>query len=551
MKIALAQIDCAVGDFDGNLKKIIQFSVDAKKKGASIVVFPEMALTGYPVEDLALRRSFLEASKRALNFLVARSSDEDMLDLMLVIGTLSPTKRTPDANRVAIARNSAYAILNGEIITKYDKHLLPNTGVFDEYRVFEEGTSEGSFKLNGERFQLFICADIWNLEQISDRVKATNKDSRIDHIIVINASPFEVRKQSTRYNIARQLIHGTDISLTYVNMVGGQDDLVFDGASFCMFRGKVFARAKKFREELLVVDIEKNNSPTQENFALHSESYDTESIYRALVLGLRDYVQKNGFTEVVLGLSGGIDSALCAVIAKDAVGAKNVMGILMPSKFSSKSSIDDALETVNLNGFKHCIQSIEPIYDAYVAELRMSSVAQENIQARIRGNILMNYANTNPSALVIATGNKSELAVGYSTIYGDAVGGFAPIKDVLKSKVYELAVWRNGHEFEKNNGSVIPKNSITKPPSAELRADQKDQDSLPDYAVLDAMLELYVENAHGKDELINAGYDRELVEEVVRMVDRAEWKRRQYPPGPKVSALAFGRDRRLPITSRF
>jgi NAD+ synthase (glutamine-hydrolysing) len=577
MKIALCQIDTTIGDLEGNARKILAAAKLAQQKNARLAIFPEMTLTGYPLEDLALRNSFQTSTEIMLQKLLIRTIEEELQDMYLVVGTFG-ARRNAEQFHYHKPTNRAVVIHGGEVIAGYDKHFLPNYGVFDEYRIFSPGKKETVFEVDGLKIGLLICEDIWNQGGTVERLKTHD----IDLAVVINASPFEVNKSKTRLKVVQDVGKRLGAKVAYVNLVGSTDDLVFDGESFVIDEnGAMMNVPTFFGETIEVVNLDtqmryaNKNSNLVENYALSAppssvdlinlDEMDTgyikedehnmvvpvqEQVYRACVLGLQGYAEKNGFNSVVLGLSGGIDSALVATIAKDALGGENVLGILMPSKYSSKGSIDDAVQLAENLGCKYVTHSIETEYNSYEKDLDMSDLAKENIQARIRGNIIMAYSNSF-GHLALATGNKSELAVGYSTIYGDAVGGYAPIKDVNKTMVFSIAKWRNKIAIENGEIPPIPQNSITKPPSAELRPDQKDQDSLPDYEVLDDILEQYIEMMHGRTELVDAGFDPKLVDKVVRMVDTAEWKRRQYPIGPKVTTLAFGRDRRLPITNHF
>jgi NAD+ synthase (glutamine-hydrolysing) len=543
MRLALAQVNTCVGDLDGNAAVVRRGCARAAAEGAHLVAFPEMALTGYPIEDLALRESFRQAVGEELRALAVGLREDGHGDLTVVVGFLG----TSPAGRPT---NSAAVLRGGRVVARYAKHHLPNYGVFDEYRHFSPGSSSLSVEVAGHRVGVVICEDIW---QRGGPVSAL-AETGIDALVVINGSPYEHGKSSQRLRLVQAKAAEVRAPVAYVNLVGAQDDLVFDGASFVVGRdGAVAATAPAFEEDLLVVDLPdpiaddltprptRTNAPTREDPAL---------MYAALVTGLRDYVVKNGFRSVALGLSGGIDSALVATIAVDAIGAENVVGVQMPSVYSSQHSLDDAAELARRTGLHLRRQPISPMVDAFQAELALAGVAAENLQARVRGVILMALSNSE-GHLVLATGNKSELATGYSTIYGDAVGGFAPIKDVSKTRVWELARWRNAAAVAAGAVPPIPESSITKPPSAELRPGQTDQDSLPDYALLDDVLDAYVERARGREAMIASGFDPQTVDLVLRLVDRAEWKRRQYPLGPKVTALAFGRDRRLPVTTRW
>ena len=431
----------------------------------------------------------------------------------------------------------------GRVEAHYDKRNLPNYGVFDEFRNFAPGTTTTVFEVAGRRLGLAVCEDVW----VDDGPVAELGTRGVDAVVVLNGSPFEAGKGDVRLELAARRAREAGSPLVYVNLVGGQDDLVFDGASFVVAAdGTLLARSPEFVEDLLVWELPDDGVPAPGPLA--PELDVDEAIYRACVAGLAGYVTKNGFTSVVLGLSGGIDSALVAAIAADAVGGANVTGIAMPSRYSSEHSVEDAADLARRIGADYRVEPIADMVDAFESQLALRGVAAENIQARVRGMVLMAVSNME-GQLVLATGNKSELAVGYSTIYGDAVGGYAPIKDVLKSRVWALSRWRNNVALDAGEIPPIPESSITKPPSAELAPGQQDSDALPPYELLDEVLTAYVEHAEGRVELLGRGFDPDVVDRVVSLVDRAEWKRRQYPIGPKVSALAFGRDRRLPVTS--
>ncbi|WP_225754671.1 NAD+ synthase [Actinotalea sp. Marseille-Q4924] len=536
LTFALAQIDTRVGDVAGNADRVVEWSRTAADAGARLVLFPEMTLTGYPVEDLALRDSFARAADRALQDVLRRLVDEGLGDLTVVLGTLGRTGQ-------GRATNQAVVVRGGEVLARYDKHHLPNYGVFDEYRIFAAGSQPCVVEVEGRRVGVVICEDIWQ----DGGPVAQLADEGIDLLAVLNGSPYEEGKVHLRGELARRRAPEVDAPVAYVNMVGAQDDLVFDGGSFVVASdGTPVAGSPQFVEHLLLCDLPDDGDPRPGVLAppLHPD----EEVYSALVTGLRGYVRKNGFSSVVLGLSGGIDSALVAAIAADAIGGANVVGIGMPSRHSSEHSKDDAADLARRIGADYRVQPIAPMVDAFESQMDLPGVAGENLQARVRGVILMGISNVE-GHLVLATGNKSELAVGYSTIYGDAVGGFAPIKDVDKSRVWQLARWRNDAATDAGQVPPIPESSITKPPSAELSPGQVDSDSLPPYDLLDEVLDAYVEHAEGREELLARGFDEAVVDKVLALVDRAEWKRRQYPPGTKVTALAFGRDRRLPVTS--
>jgi NAD+ synthase (glutamine-hydrolysing) len=502
-----------------------------------------MFLTGYPVEDLALRKSFIDASRQVLRSLAAQLDAEGLGDVLVVVGYLDSA---PDhVDRLGRPRhspqNSAAVIRGGSVQATYAKHHLPNYGVFDEFRYFVPGDRGCTFDVAGKRVAVAICEDLW--QEGGPVVWA--KESGAELLVVINGSPYERDKDDTRLDLCQKRAAQADMPLAYVNLVGGQDELVFDGDSLVVdASGTVLARAAQFSPELLVVDLD---GPPAD---IAPRMDDSEEVYQALVCGLRDYVRKNGFASVLLGLSGGIDSALTAAVAVDALGAEFVHGVGMPSQYSSQHSRDDAADLARRTGLSFREVPIAPMVDAFIDSLRLTGLAEENVQARVRGTTLMGISNQE-GHLVLATGNKSELAVGYSTMYGDAVGGYAPLKDVPKTLVWELARWRNRRAAEHGEVPPIPESSITKPPSAELRPGQVDTDSLPEYSLLDDILDDYVEQDRGASDLVAAGFDAALVERVVGLTDRAEYKRRQYPPGPKISFKAFGRDRRLPITSRW
>ncbi|MGC0271663.1 NAD+ synthase [Pseudactinotalea sp. Z1739] len=538
LRVAMAQVNPTVGDLDGNAALVRAHTATAARQGATVVVFGEMALTGYPIEDLALRTSFREAAQAGATELARDLQADGLGEVAVVIGSLGSA---PDGRPT----NTALVLQHGGIEYTYTKQHLPNYGVFDEYRIFAPGTQAGIIRVGAHRLGLAICEDIWRDGNVIGDLAGAD----LAGLLVLNGSPYERGKTDQRAELVGRRAGELGCPVVYVNLIGGQDDLVFDGGSFAVDAGgQVLSRASMFREE--VVTVELAGGPGQ---AVAPAGSDPDQMYQALVLGLGDYARKNNFASVVLGLSGGIDSALVAAIAADALGPEAVVGISMPSAYSSEHSRDDAADLAQRLGMPEQnfrTVGIADLFDAFQAQLRLEGVAEENLQARIRGLILMAVSNSEHH-LVLAPGNKSELAVGYSTIYGDAVGGFAPIKDVSKSRVWELARYRN--ERARRDGQVepIPENTITKEPSAELRPDQRDTDSLPDYAVLDAVLEAYVERNQSRARLVQEGFAVEVVDLVVRLVDQAEWKRRQYPLGPKVTSMAFGRDRRLPVTGGF
>ena len=554
LRVALAQINPTVGDLAGNSALIRANLKEGKKAGAHVIVFPEMILTGYPVEDLATRPSFQSASIKALEQLAKDIESDGCGDVVGVIGYLDRNNGAP--------QNAIALIHGGQIKARYAKRHLPNYGVFDEYRNFVSGDGTLVARVHGVDIGFAICEDIWQeAGMLADLAKRTP-----GLVLVPNGSPFERKKDGVRLSLVQKRAKEVGAPFAYVNMTGGQDDLVFDGDTIVVdASGKLLARAAQFDDQLLVLDIEAKGATSKPDVTISEdeaviaspiagliapEISEVEQIWKALVLGLRDYIEKNGFRSVVLGLSGGIDSALVAAIAVDALGAKRVNGVAMPSKYSSEHSIEDAQEFAKNTGIHFRTVAISPMVDSYMANLTLKGLAEENLQARVRGTTLMGISNQE-GHLVLATGNKSELAVGYSTLYGDAVGGYAPIKDVYKTDVWALARWRNAQAIAAGEVAPIPARSITKEPSAELRPDQKDTDSLPDYELLDKILMRYVDGDEGFDSLTAADFDIALVTRIIGLVDKAEYKRRQYPPGAKVSARAFGKDRRLPMTSRW
>jgi NAD+ synthase (glutamine-hydrolysing) len=548
LRVALAQINPTVGDLAGNTALISKYTKEAVAESADVIVFPEMVLTGYPVEDLAMRASFRSASNKALSQLVS-SMDPS---IVAVVGYLDESSQGAPQNNVAI-------ISGTKVVATYTKRHLPNYGVFDEFRNFVPGDSTLVVRVKGVDIGIAICEDIWHsLADLAARKPGV--------VLVPNGSPYERNKDDVRLALVQKRAKEIGAPLAYVNMVGGQDDLVFDGDTIVVdAQGTVVSRAAQFEEQLLVVDIESVTQTAQPDCVISESGHvaagsvapvvaarmsDNQEIWSALVMGLRDYVAKNKFRSVVVGLSGGIDSALVACIAVDALGAKCVNGVAMPSKYSSDHSVEDATAFAARTGIHFRSVAIEPMVESFMQSITLKGLAAENIQARVRGTTLMGISNQE-GHLVLATGNKSELAVGYSTLYGDAVGGFAPIKDIYKTDVWALARWRNEQSVERGEVPPIPVRSIEKEPSAELRPDQKDSDSLPEYELLDQILTRYVDGDEGSATLIAAGFDAALVMRVIGLVDKAEYKRRQYPPGTKVSARAFGKDRRLPMTSRW
>ncbi len=577
LRLALNQIDSTVGDLAGNSEAIVHWTRHAAEQGAHLVAFPEMVLTGYPVEDLALRSSFVEASRQALRALAARLDAEGFGELPVVVGYLDRSEHAAAryGQPAGSPRNAAAVLHRGGIALNFAKHHLPNYGVFDEFRYFVPGDSMPVVRVHGIDVALAICEDLW---QDGGRVPAA-RSAGAGLLLSINASPYERDKDDTRLELVRKRAQEAGCTTAYLAMIGGQDELVFDGDSIVVDKeGEVVARAPQFSEGSVILDLELPAAAAEapsgvvddglriDHVVLSDEPVaayepelaggyaerleDEEEIYSALVVGLRAYAAKNGFSSVLIGLSGGIDSAICAAIACDALGAQNVYGVSMPSKYSSDHSKGDAAELARRTGLNFRTVPIAPMFDAYMESLELTGLAEENLQARLRGTTLMAISNQE-GQIVLAPGNKSELAVGYSTLYGDAVGAYGPIKDVYKSSVFRLAKWRNRAAEERGQTPPIPEASITKPPSAELRPGQVDTDSLPDYEVLDAILELYVDRDQGMDAIVAAGFDAELVAKTLRMVDTAEYKRRQYPPGTKISPKGFGKDRRLPITNRW
>ena len=566
LRLAMAQADPTVGDLRGNADLVVEWSVRAAAAGAHLVLFPEMFLTGYPVEDLALRPSFIAASRATALDVAQRLVAAGVGDLPVVVGFLDQVEGAPDVpGTPRHSPQNAVAVLHqGEIVARYAKHHLPNYGVFDEFRYFVPGDLSVVVRIRGVDVALAICEDLWQ-----DGGPVSEYALRAPGLLLVpNGSPYERNKHDVRLELCRRRAAEAGCTLAYLNTVGGQDELVFDGDSLVVAAdGAVLARGQQFVEELLVVDLDlplSDGSWTVEAVVSADPvpTYDAEparmsprledpaDVYAALVLGLRDYARKNGFRSVVFGLSGGIDSALVASIACDALGADSVHAISMPSQYSSDHSLADAADLAQRTGLHRRIIPIEPMVSTFVETLKLTGLAEENVQARVRGTILMGLSNSE-GHLVLAPGNKSELSVGYSTIYGDAVGGFAPLKDVPKTLVFSLARWRNADAASRGETAPIPENSIAKPPSAELRPGQLDTDSLPDYDLLDDVLDDYVEVDRSPDDLVADGFDATLVERVIRMTDGAEWKRRQYPPGTKITQRAFGRDRRLPITNKW
>ncbi|MBU3716407.1 MAG: NAD+ synthase [Candidatus Nanopelagicaceae bacterium] len=551
--MASAQINPIVGDIKGNVAKVLEAVLDAKSEGANLVLFPEMVVTGYPVEDLALRPAFRRASIDATKSLATELLAKGCGEILVCVGFLDDDGRP---------LNSIALIYGGEIKAKYVKRHLPNYGVFDEFRNFAAGLGTLVVRFRGVDIGVAICEDIWRDEGPMHEL-ASRKPGLV---LVPNGSPYERSKDDLRFELVKKRALQIGAPILYTNMFGGQDDLVFDGDSMLVDEsGSLVARSPQFQRDLLVVDLPVREGGATPDLVISesgpsissaiepriaSSLTDTEEIWSALVLGLRDYIEKNGFKSVVLGLSGGIDSAVVATIAVDALGKDRVFGVSLPSKYSSSHSKSDAAELAKNLGINFRTIEIEPVVEGYLKATTLQGLAEENVQARVRGSLLMGLSNQE-GHLVLATGNKSELAVGYSTLYGDAVGGYAPIKDVFKVDVWRLAKWRNLKATTMGEIAPIPESSITKEPSAELRPGQKDSDSIPDYKILDEILELYIDKGGDASAIIDAGHEKSLVERIIQLVDRAEYKRRQYPPGPKVTPIAFGKDRRLPMTSRW
>ncbi|MDP9434232.1 MAG: NAD+ synthase [Actinomycetota bacterium] len=579
LRTGLAQVDLTVGDLPGNADVVSTWTAHAVAAGCSVVVFPEMTLTGYPAEDLVLRSSFVQASLDALEALAVRLDREGAGGAAVVVGYCGRTEQpAPALGRPAgEPQNSAAVLYGGRVVARYAKHHLPNYGVFDEFRYFVRGDSFPVVRLHGVDVALAVCEDLW---QEGGPVTVA-RESGVGLLLCLNGSPYERGKDDVRAGLSARRAGEAGCPVAYVNTVGGQDELVFDGDSHVVdASGALLARAPMWEEGLVVVDLDlpaatlattgpvdarDGTTMTVEHVVLSEQPLppyapvvpgvapplsDEAEVWGALVTAVRDYVRKNRFPSVVLGLSGGIDSALVATVAADALGADAVHVIGMPSRFSSEHSVADAEELARRQGLRWQLVPITRMVDAYEQTVELTGLAVENLQARVRGTLLMALSNQH-GHLVLTTGNKSESATGFSTLYGDSAGGFAPIKDVPKSLVWQLARWRNAQAESLGQAPPIPENSIHKPPSAELAPGQVDSDRLPPYEVLDALLDAYVERDLGRAELVGLGFDPELVDRVVKLVDAAEYKRRQSPPGPKITGRAFGRDRRLPITSRW
>ena len=530
MKLAIAQINCTVGDLAGNSAKIIDYAHRAKQAGASLLITPELALSGYPPEDLLLREDFNKACVTALHKLASA-----MPEITAIVG--HPGMQNGNCY------NAASVLQDGHIIATYYKHILPNHSVFDEVRYFTPGQEPLVFTHQGVRFGVVICADVWE----SAPAKLA-KQAGAQVLLALNASPYHLEKQVTRHEVLRERVKETGLPIIYANLVGGQDELVFDGASFVLdHEGALTQQLTEFEEELALVELgDASPVPSEIKPSLGLEP----AVYQALCLGLHDYIHKNAFPGVVLGLSGGIDSALTLAIAVDALGAGRVHVVMMPSEFTAEMSVNDAQEMAKRVGVKYSELPINPLFEQFHEILapefagRPFDSTEENLQARIRGMLLMALSNKF-GAIVLTTGNKSEMAVGYSTLYGDMAGGFALLKDVPKTMVYRLANYRNAIS------PVIPERIISRPPTAELRHNQTDQDSLPPYEILDAIMEAYVEHDCSRADIVAMGYREQDVARVVGLIDRNEYKRRQAPVGVRITHRGFGKDRRYPITSKF
>ncbi|SNZ08920.1 NAD+ synthase (glutamine-hydrolysing) [Persephonella hydrogeniphila] len=568
LRIALAQINSTVGDLEGNTEKIIKYIKKAKEHEADIIAFPELAVTGYPPEDLLLKPSFINKNLQCIHKIAAESKN-----IISIVGFV---------DKVEDIYNAAAVLLDGSIVTVYHKNFLPNYGVFDEVRYFQRGNEIAILNIQGYKIGMSICEDIWYPENPIN-IQAIEG---AELVININASPYHVGKVKEREDMLRVRARDNLISIAYVNLVGGQDELVFDGNSIVIGPdGSVLSKGKAFEEDLILCDIDldaifrkqlkdnrlrnlramyKREEKVKEIFLdykikdkfeiipqkIELDMTEAQEIYSALITGLRDYIHKNNFEKVVIGLSGGIDSSLTATIAVDALGKENVKGVLMPSQYTSKESIEDALELSKNLGIETFTLPISDIFTEYIKELKPvfegcnPDVTEENLQARIRGNLLMALSNKF-GWIVLATGNKSEMSVGYATLYGDMVGGFAVLKDVYKTKVYELAQYRN------SISPVIPERVLKKPPSAELRPGQTDEEELLPYVILDEIIYMYVEEDISAEDIAKRGFDRESVEKIIKMIDKNEYKRRQAPVGIRITPRGFGKDRRMPITNKY
>ncbi len=544
LKIALAQLNPLVGDVSGNIDKLISIR-SGLGEDVDILVAPELYVSGYPIDDLVLREDFLNLVENEIHKLADSTKDKKSA---IIVGAPRKDKKS--------IKNSVFVIENGKISSIKDKYELPNTGVFDEQRIFKQGSLEDCVDIKGVKFGLPICEDIWEktvLERLSK--------SGAEIIIAINASPFTVSKNEERESVAKLRVSETKLPIVYLNRTGGQDELIFDGSSFALNHdGKKFYNSSEFKEETAEISFQKTNGKWSGQGNLNNSSSSTERLYKALVLGLRDYVNNNKFPGVILGLSGGVDSALVAAVATDAFGPNLVQAIMLPSPFTGDESLNDAKQAAKLLNIKYsnlkiseAMKIVENILGDFKGPKFEPGITEENIQSRLRGLLLMALSNRY-GYMVLATGNKSEYAVGYSTLYGDMCGGYAPIKDVWKTDVFKLCNWRNENYsdlFKGPKGKVIPLNIINKAPTAELRDNQKDTDSLPEYNILDEILKGLVEDEISVEKIVSKGFDRKVVEKTAQLLARSEYKRFQAAPGPKVTNKAFGRDRRFPLTSGF
>lgn len=581
LRVAAAQINPTVGDLPGNTAKILAMITRAEEQGSDLVCFPELAVTGYPPEDLLLKEGFIADARSALDRIAAATGDcvavvgcvISVGDLDQPIGApLDARVTAPLADRRPSLANVAVVMVHGRIVAMVPKRLLPNYAVFDEQRWFLPGTGpQQLFRVAGAVVGVSVCEDLWSAA--GPAAELAEEGAAL--IVSINASPYSIGQHEARRQILSDRVAETGAAIAYVNQVGGQDELVFDGASMVVDdRGHIVARAASFVEQLLISDLELRDTNDEITEAVHELSDhprrtgpsiegdvaddvgEVQEVYEALVLGTRDYLAKNGFSDAVIGLSGGIDSSIVAAIAVDAIGVDHVKGISMPSRYSSDHSRSDAEALATRLGISLSSVAIEPAHVAFTTMLEgllerdVEGLTDENLQSRLRGVLLMAYSN-DTGAIVLTTGNKSEMATGYSTLYGDSAGGFAVIKDVPKTLVYDLCRFRNERAVAAGEIPPIPEDVITKPPSAELRPDQKDEDSLPPYELLDPVLAAYVESDFTAPELVAMGHDLELVQRVVHLVDTNEYKRRQMPPGVRITSKAFGKDRRMPITNRY
>ena len=529
-KIALAQFSPHIGNLEANAQKMLEQANEAKKQNADLIIFPELSSIGYPAEDLLLRPSLTKRTQQVFEQL------KTVKDIVMVFGFVNQTE---DGQRY----NAAAVMKDGQVLGVYNKQNLPNYSVFDEKRYFTEGHQHLVFEYLGHKFGVLICEDVWSLSTVQQLAQLN-----VETALVLNASPYEVGKPQHRVETMSALAKQMNLNLVYANQVGGQDDLIFDGTSFVIAKnGSVVLQAESFKESLCFAEYEAEQQAFKAN-ALPPALDTMAEIYQSLVMATRDYVQRSGFPGVILGLSGGIDSALTLAIAADAIGADKVQAVMMPYTYTAQISVEDAAEQAKSMGVTFGIAEINPIVNSFMQTLypffgnSPADATEENLQARARGTLLMGLSNKFGN-LVLSTGNKSELAVGYCTLYGDMVGGFSVLKDVYKTIVFELAKYRNSI----SDKPVIPERVITRPPSAELRPDQKDQDSLPPYDVLDAILYAYIEEDMSQDDIIAKGFDAEVVAKVIRLVDFNEYKRRQGAIGPRISSRAFSRERRYPI----